>query len=109
MSIFACGCGKTFSSKLNYDAHKERCLHVYLTDNYPDELIIIAGGFDEAFIGIDYNTRRAIYSNAKCIDKLVKEGMSLEEAEEYFEFNVAGAYVGERTPIWCNDILTPIK
>ena len=80
-----------------------------MTDNYPDEPIIIADGFDEAFIGVDYNTRRAIYSNAKCIDKLIREGMSLEEAEEYFEFNVAGAYVGERTPIWCDDRLLPLE
>ena len=26
--------------------------------------------------------------------------MSDEEAIEYFEFNVGGAYVGETTPVW---------
>jgi hypothetical protein len=26
--------------------------------------------------------------------------MDQEEASEYFEFNIAGAYVGERTPIF---------
>ena len=29
--------------------------------------------------------------------------MSEEEASEYFFYNVAGAYVGEKTPIWCQD------
>jgi hypothetical protein len=29
--------------------------------------------------------------------------MSEEDAVEYFFFNVAEAYVGERTPIWCED------
>jgi hypothetical protein len=29
--------------------------------------------------------------------------MTIEEAIEYFEFNVRGAYVGEKTPIWCED------
>jgi hypothetical protein len=31
---------------------------------------------------------------------LIKEGMSEEEAEEYFQFNVEGAWVGENTPIF---------
>jgi hypothetical protein len=29
--------------------------------------------------------------------------MSEDEALEYFDFNVSGAYMGEKTPIWCND------
>jgi len=33
----------------------------------------------------------------KCIEILM-EDMSEEEAEEYFEFNVQGSYVGETTP-----------
>ena len=28
------------------------------------------------------------------------EDMTHEEAEEYFEFNIAGAYVGENTPTY---------
>jgi hypothetical protein len=31
--------------------------------------------------------------------------MSDEDAFEYFYFNVSGAYVGEKTPIWCSDII----
>ena len=33
------------------------------------------------------------------------EDMSYEEAVEFFEFNVTGAYVGEHTPAF----LTPIR
>jgi hypothetical protein len=29
--------------------------------------------------------------------------MTDEEAIEYFEFNMRGSYVGEQTPIWCQD------
>lgn len=29
--------------------------------------------------------------------------MSEEDAIEYFSFNVSGGYVGEKTPIWCQD------
>jgi hypothetical protein len=31
--------------------------------------------------------------------------MNEEEAVEYFDFNVKGAYMGEKTPIWCIDDL----
>ena len=31
--------------------------------------------------------------------------MSEEEAVEYFDYNVKGSYVGEKTPIWCLDDL----
>jgi methyl-accepting chemotaxis protein len=30
--------------------------------------------------------------------------MNEEDAIEYFEYNVSGAYIGEKTPIWCDDI-----
>jgi hypothetical protein len=33
------------------------------------------------------------------------EGMSEEDAMEHFSYNVSGAYVGEKTPIWCYDLL----
>jgi hypothetical protein len=29
--------------------------------------------------------------------------MTAEDAIEHFQFNVAGAWVGEKTPIWCED------
>lgn len=45
---------------------------------------------------------RLIYSVSKCLD-ILRLNMSREEAVEYFEFNVSGAYMGEKTPIWCYD------
>ena len=29
--------------------------------------------------------------------------MTEEESIEYFEYNVSGSYMGEKTPIWCYD------
>jgi len=69
---------------------------------YEDEEILLADGFDDAIIGIDNKSMRLIYSVSKCLDILSLD-MSEEEAEEYFEFNVSGSYVGEKTPIWCYD------
>ena len=38
------------------------------------------------------------------IDCLTKEGMSFEDAVEYLEFNVWGAYIGKGTPIYSDDL-----
>lgn len=62
-----------------------------------------ADGFDEAVIGIgrQFNKNLVIYDEDKCIEILMeRDGMSEEEAIEFFEFNVVGAYVGEYTPIY---------
>lgn len=72
---------------------------------FPEDEILKANGFDDAIIGIEESTQRLIYSCSKCIDILIAGGMTEEEATEYFNFNVSGAYVGEKTPIWCIDYL----
>lgn len=69
---------------------------------YSDEELLRADGFDEAVIGLDDFSMRLIYSKNKCIQILCRE-MSEEDANEYFEFNVKQAYLGEKTPIWCTD------
>ena len=64
---------------------------------------LVADGFDEAIIGIgrQFNKNLVIYDEDKCIEILMeRDGMSEEEAIEFFEFNVVGAYVGEYTPIY---------
>lgn len=64
-----------------------------------DEKILLADGFEDAFIGIarQFNVPFAVYDRSKCIEILCKD-MSWEDAEEHFQFNVEGAYVGENTP-----------
>ena len=71
---------------------------------FPEEELLIADGFNDAIIGIDEETMRLIYSVSKCVEILCKD-MDEEEAVEYFNFNVKGAYMGEKTPIWCIDDL----
>jgi hypothetical protein len=64
---------------------------------------LIADGFDEAIIGIgrQFNKQLVIYDEDKCIQILMeRDGMTDEEAIEFFEFNVVGAYVGEYTPVY---------
>ena len=79
--------------------------HLGLQPNDPD--ILLADGFEDALIG--YGTRYmhgvAVYSRSKCLEILMKrDGMTDEEALEFFEFNVSGAYVGENTPVFLEDM-----
>lgn len=75
-----------------------------IVENYYDEEILKADGFDDAVIGIETGSMRLIYSVNRCVEILIQEGMTQEDAIEHFDFNVAGSYVGEKTPIWCYDM-----
>ena len=75
-----------------------------IVEYYQDEDILKADGFDDAVIGIYTQTMRLIYSVTRCVEILVLGGMDVDEAIEYFDFNVKGSYVGEKTPIWCDDM-----
>ena len=76
-----------------------------IVESYYEDEILKADGFDSAVIGIDVNSLRLIYSVKKCIEILVnEESMSYEDAIEHFDYNVSSSYVGEKTPIWCQDM-----
>lgn len=77
-----------------------------ILEQFHDEPILKCDGFDECVLGYEYTwdgTIRLIYSVDKILTNLVGEGMDVDDAIEYFEFNIRGAYVGEQTPIWCQD------
>jgi len=64
---------------------------------------MLADGFEDALIGFGqrFNSPVAIYDYKKCIDILMgRDGMSEDEAVEFFDFNVVGAYVGDSTPVY---------
>ena len=68
-------------------------------------------GHDNAVIGVSFTWRNQrqvqllVYDAEIIRDNLVKEGMTPDEAREYIEYNIEGAYVGEGTPIlvWPDD------
>lgn len=78
-------------------------------DDY-DEILTL-DGFDDALLGIVVGAYRqpvACYDHRKCVEILMKrDGMDEEMAEEWMDFNVTGAYLGELTPlfvhIWRDD------
>tara|TARA_R100001443_G_scaffold44637_1_gene57641 strand:- start:900 stop:1160 length:261 start_codon:yes stop_codon:yes gene_type:complete len=72
----------------------------FIEDNYPD--VLIADGFDDAIIGIAerYGMNPVVlYDKHKCIKIMQdRDGMTEEEAIEFFYYNIVGAYMGEHTP-----------
>lgn len=75
--------------------------HNELVDEFDGALL--ADGFEEALVGFGYRFSHpvAIYDYNRCIEVLMnRDGMTDEEAIEFFDFNVSGAYVGESTPVF---------
>lgn len=54
-------------------------------------------GHDNAILGVGNGV--VIYDRDQIISNLA-EWMTYDEAMEYFEYNIAGAYLGEGTPIY---------
>jgi hypothetical protein len=73
-----------------------------LTDHFGEETELLKmDGYDDCIIGVVERIGLEpfiAYDRAKVIQKLVSQGMTGDEAEEYFEFNQLGAYVGASTP-----------
>ena len=68
-------------------------------DLYDFETILRIDGFDEACIGWtdswsgDERPMRLVYDQSKIIEILMEQGMEEDEAVEYFNFNIADAYI----------------
>ena len=76
----------------------------FILETFPEHQFEIPDGFDEAVIGIEEYSMKLVFSVKKCIEILIdKEEMTLEDALDHFDFNVKGGYIGEKTPIWCDD------
>ena len=63
--------------------------------------MLVMDGYDDCIAGICTRCGQPpiiIYDQVKVLEALVAGGMKEEEATEYFEFNMANAWVGEDTP-----------
>ena len=72
----------------------------WIDQHLDGEGALVADGFDDCIRGIVriFNRNLVLYDTEKVIDKLEQQGMTHDEAIEYFEFNIVGAYMGEGTP-----------
>jgi hypothetical protein len=59
---------------------------------------VIADGLDDAIIGVDDNNLKIVYDIDEVINILIRDGMEVDDAIEFYEYNIAGSYVGENTP-----------
>ena len=72
-----------------------------ISEEYPE--LLKADGLDDAIIGVvqRMGIQAICYDEDKVLEILMeRDGMTLEEAIEYFDFNIAGAWVGESTPFF---------
>ena len=62
--------------------------------------LLIMDGYDDCIVGVaeQFNRVFVVYDRTKVINKLVEQGMTLEEAEEFHQFNQAQAWLGDHTP-----------
>jgi hypothetical protein len=69
-----------------------------IEETNPDAML--ADGLDDALAGYD-SGGRAVYLIEEILGILItRDGMTEEEAQEFFDFNIECAYVGQYTPIY---------
>ena len=63
---------------------------------------VLATGYDNALIGISQGANPvAIYDAELCIKCLMEEeGMTEEDAVDFFYYSTVGSYVGDKTPLY---------
>ena len=75
-----------------------------IEDLYSDDepKMLLADGFDKAISGVtwDGERTRVVYETEGILKILMEDGMTYDEAAEFFDFNVAGAYMGVYTPLY---------
>jgi hypothetical protein len=77
-----------------------------LSEEYGELLFMSEIEFDEAIIGVAerIGMEAVVAYDIDKIIEILSRDMTDEEAIEYFDFNIIGAYMGERTPIYVNTI-----
>jgi hypothetical protein len=78
-----------------------------IEEEYVDIPLIFFDEFDKAIVGIISGSigngyhEQVVYDYNKCVEILMKrDGMDYETAAEHMDFNVAGGYLGEHTPLF---------
>jgi hypothetical protein len=74
-----------------------------LAERYDDDLLFLDEDYDKCILGVADRIGMepcVVYDRAKVIQVLMDGGMDAENAEEFFEFNMAGSYMGKHTPMF---------
>lgn len=69
-----------------------------------NEEALLADGFEAAVIGVAERCSQpalVVYDAERCIEILMqRDGMSYDDAHDFFSFNTLGAWAGEGTPLF---------
>lgn len=87
------------------ELNKQKIIDNYCLDEETEFMFM--DGFDEAILGVVESfgsEQKVCYDKNKVIEILEKQGMTYEEAFEWFDYNIIGAYVGEKTPVFMESI-----
>ena len=75
----------------------------HLMEILEEEECLTADGFEDALVGCTYGANVvAVYDINKMVEILMEEGTDYEDAVEFLDYNVVGAYLGEKTPLYIN-------
>jgi len=81
-------------------------------DEYAEGAILL-DGLEGAIIGIVEefgNGKRILYSKRIILSLLqIRDGMTEQEAEEFYDFNILGLYAGQQNAIFLDLNVTPTK
>jgi hypothetical protein len=71
-----------------------------LKEEYPD--VMTMDGYDDAIIGVVERIGLEVvcYDLDKVIEILMKQGMDEQDAWDWYQFNMVGSWVGEKTPVF---------
>ena len=74
-----------------------------ILERFEDVDFIQFDGLDAAVVGVEANTLVLIYSIPKCIEVMIENGATEEEAWMDLEHNYINAFYNERQPILIHD------
>lgn len=75
----------------------------YLDTQDEDFLLLGPEAYDTAIVGLvdrPEGGRAVCYDVEKVLEVLMADGMDEEGAQDFFDFNIAGAFLGENSPVF---------
>ena len=70
-------------------------------EQWEGEELLFCDGFDSCIIGVTGGIEPVVaYDADKMIESLMEDGLDIDEALEHHSYNISGAYVGPKTPIY---------
>lgn len=83
-----------------------------IAEQSDSETILLSENFDKAIIGVQHKDGLviAVYSETKILSEL-QDSMDcdLDEAKEFFDFNIESAYIGRQTPLYIDDSFIEVE